>query len=54
MSCSTLIEMELEDKVKTIKVDHEKGTAIIDYDENSIKIEEINKIIKDNGFEVVP
>ena len=52
VSCSKLIEMELEDQVNKISVNHETGKAEIDFDENKISEHEINQIIKKSGFSV--
>ena len=52
MSCSKLIEMELEDSVNTISVNHETGKAEIDFDENKISEQEIKNKIKKSGFSV--
>lgn len=50
-SCSKIIEMELEDKVKKILVNHETGKAIIDFDEKKISLQQIKDIIKQAGYQ---
>lgn len=49
-SCSTLIEMELEDKVNKIKVDYAKELAEIDFDSEKISEKEIISIIEKLGY----
>ncbi len=49
-SCSKVIEMELKDKINSVKVDYEKGTAEIDFDEKKISLQQIKNIIKQAGY----
>ena len=51
-SCSILIEDALEDLVVKSKVDNNKGTAIIEFDENKTNEEAIKKAIKAEGYKV--
>lgn len=51
-SCSKIIKMELKDKVNSISVSHETGQAVIDFDENKIKEEEIKEIITKLRYKV--
>ena len=51
-SCAKMIEMELEDKVKNISINVEKGYADIEFDEEKISEGEIKKIITKLGYEV--
>lgn len=50
ISCSKMIEMELEDKVKSVSVNHETGKAIIDFDDKKINENEIKNIIIKAGY----
>jgi copper chaperone CopZ len=49
-SCSKMIELELEDKVKKIQVDSGTGKADIDFDESKINEKEIKNIILGLGY----
>jgi copper chaperone CopZ len=51
-SCSKLIEMELEEDVNSISVNHETGNADINFDENKISEEDIKNKIEKCGFKV--
>jgi len=51
-SCSKLIEMELEEKVNSIKVDFDKKTANVDFNPENISEKEIKEIINEQGFKV--
>ncbi|VVB83096.1 putative copper-exporting P-type ATPase A [uncultured archaeon] len=51
-SCATLIEKELEDKVNSIKVSYANEKAEIEFDENKISKEEIEKSIKKLGYDI--
>jgi copper chaperone CopZ len=48
-SCTKIIEMELEGKVKSVKVE-ENGKAVIDFDEKKISLQQIKDIIKEAGY----
>ena len=52
-SCAINIENELEDKVNSIKVSYSKEQAEIDFDESKISEEEIKKIVKKLGYELI-
>lgn len=49
-SCVKVLEMELADKVKNLKLD-ESGKAMIDFDEKKISLQEIKDIIKNAGYQ---
>lgn len=49
-SCTKLIVMELQDKVKSVKVE-ENGKATIDFDEKKISLQQIKDIIKEAGYQ---
>ncbi|MDO8528532.1 MAG: sulfite exporter TauE/SafE family protein [Nanoarchaeota archaeon] len=51
-SCATLIENELKDKVKSIKVSYSDEKAEIDFNENKISEREIRETIKKLGYEL--
>lgn len=51
-SCATLIEKELENKVDSIKVSYANEKAEIEFDENKISTEEIEKPIKKLGYDI--
>jgi copper chaperone len=51
-SCSMLIEDALEDLGVKSKVDSDKGTAIVEFDENKVSEEAIKKAIKAEGYKV--
>ncbi|MEK6827251.1 MAG: sulfite exporter TauE/SafE family protein, partial [Nanoarchaeota archaeon] len=51
-SCATLIEKELEDKVNSVHVNYANEKAEIEFDENKISTEEIEKSIKKLGYDV--
>ena len=51
-SCSKIIEMELEDKIKKISVNHETGKAVINFDEKKISEKEIIDFINKLGYKV--
>ena len=51
-SCSKIIEMELEGKVNSSKIDFKSGKAIIDFDENKISEDKIKELIKNLGYEI--
>ena len=50
-SCEILIsDALLEAGVKECSVDSKKGVAVIEFDENKIKLDTIKSIIKDEGY----
>lgn len=51
--CSSRLERVLND-LEGVKaaVDFEKKTAVVEYDENEISVEEVKEAICDAGFEV--
>jgi copper chaperone CopZ len=51
-SCAKMIELELEGKVNSIKIDYKTGKAEIDFHETSISEAQIKKIINDLGYKV--
>ena len=52
-SCKMLIEDALEDLgVESSNVNPEKGTAVIEFDQNKVTEEEIRKAIIDEGYQV--
>jgi len=51
-SCAMLIENELKEKVKSIKVSYANEKAEIEFDEDKISEEEIKKIIKKLGYSI--
>jgi len=51
-SCAALIEKELENKVDSIKVSYANEKAEIEFDENKISKEEIEKSIKKLGYDI--
>ena len=51
-SCEKFIEMELKDRVNSIKVSYVKGIAEINFDEDKISEKEIIEIIKKIGYTV--
>ena len=48
-SCAKLIESDLQDKVKSIKIE-ESGKAIIEFDEKKISLQKIKDIIEELGY----
>ena len=52
--CSSSVKkvLEAEDAVKSAEVDHEKGTALVNYDANKISLERFEEIIDKAGFEL--
>ena len=51
-SCSKLIEIELEDKVKSIKINDKNASGEIDFDEKNISKKEIIETITKLGYGV--
>jgi len=51
-SCAKLIETELEDKVNSIKVDLDKNTATMDFNEKKIAEKDIISIITKMGYKI--
>ncbi len=51
-SCAKLIESELENDVKKIKIDMKKGKAEIDFDESRISEKDVKEKIKSLGYGV--
>jgi copper chaperone len=51
-SCSMLIEDALEDIGVKAKVDSEKDSAVVEFDENKISEEKIKATIKGEGYKV--
>jgi copper chaperone CopZ len=51
-SCKMLIEDALDDLGVKSNVDNEKGTAVIEFDESKITLEEIEKVIVKEGYQV--
>ena len=51
-SCSQLIEMELEDFVKSSRISHVHGIAEIEFDEDKISEKQIKEIINKSGYKV--
>jgi len=47
-----LIEDALDDLGVKSNVDNEKGTAVIEFDESKITLEEIEKVIVKEGYQV--
>jgi len=53
-SCSMLISDALEDiGVKKSEIDDKKGTAIIEFDEAKLTVEQIKSAIKKEGYDVI-
>ncbi len=52
ISCSKIIDMELEGKVNSSNIDFKSGKAIIDFDEKKISEKEIREIITKAGYNV--
>lgn len=52
-SCERLIEIELKDRVSSIKVSYAKNEALIDFDPEKISEKEITESIKKLGYEVI-
>ena len=53
VSCSMLIEGELEDLGIEAKANYAKQTAQVTYDEKKISLEKIHQAIKKAGYDVV-
>lgn len=53
VSCSMLIEGELEDMGVEAKANYAKQTAEVTYDEKKITLEKIHQAIKKAGYDVV-
>ena len=51
-SCEVLIGDELEEISVKSKIDHKKGTAEVEFDENNASIEQIKEIIEKEGYSV--
>ncbi|MDP1729561.1 MAG: cation transporter [archaeon] len=51
-SCSKIIEMELEGKVNSSKIDSLSGKAIIDFDEKKITEKQIKEIVIKAGYKI--
>ena len=53
-SCEMLIKDALEEQegVETAEVSHDKGTAIISFDEKKVSEDQLKSIIKDEGYDV--
>ena len=51
-SCEMLIADALEDVGVKGKVDSEKGTAEIEFDENKVTLDQVKKTIVDEGYVV--
>lgn len=52
-SCEVLIQDSLSDIGVKSKVNHKTGEVLIDFDPKKVKIEDIYKSIKENGYEVL-
>ena len=54
-SCEMLIKDSLEETngVEAAELSHTAGTATISFDENKVSLDNLKKIIKDEGYEVV-
>lgn len=52
-SCSQIIEMSLEDQVKSAKVSHVRGVAEIEFDEKRTSEKKIKEIIQKAGYKVI-
>jgi len=53
-SCEMLIKEEVEELegVKSCDVSQKRGEAVVEYDENMVKIDKIIDTIKEEGYEV--
>lgn len=51
-SCEMLIGDELDDLGVKNKIDHEKGTAEIEFDENKVSLDKVKKVIEGEGYKV--
>jgi copper chaperone CopZ len=53
-SCEILVTEELNDLegVQSSSADHKKGMVIIEFDESSVSIDDLKKIIKEEGYKV--
>lgn len=53
-SCGMLIKESLgeQEGVNDVKVSHEKGKVIVDYDDSQIDIQKISALIEEEGYEV--
>ena len=54
-SCEVLIKEGVEELpgITSIKVDHKKGKAIVNYDESRTKLDAIKQAVQKEGYEVV-
>ena len=52
ISCSKVVEGELEDNGVSSKIDFKSGKAIIDFDEKTISEDKIKNLIKNLGYEI--
>jgi len=53
-SCVILIEAALKemDAISNVQISYQNGNALIEYDEDKIDVNEIEKTIRNEGFEV--
>lgn len=51
-SCSKIIEMELEGKVKSSSIDFKSGKAVIEFDPKKINEDQIAEIIEKAGYSI--
>lgn len=54
-SCEMLIKDSLEEinGVESAELSHTAGTATVIFDENKVNIDDLKKIIKNEGYEVI-